>query len=75
MKKILLILFVSCLFSQEITVNDTIAIQNKMLKKAKLELEKRFIDLETEKKHIEYTWKVINSMIVEEVKSDNTVIK
>jgi len=69
MKKILLILFVSCLFSQEITVNDTIAIQNKMLEKAKLELEKRFIDLETEKKHVEYTWKVINSMIIVEVDS------
>jgi len=74
MKKILLILFVSCLFSQEITVNDTIAIQNKMLEEVKIELANRYDNLEIEKQHIIYTWRIINNMI-KEVKSDSTVIK
>jgi len=74
MKYILLILFVSCLFSQEITVNDTIAIQNKMLEEVKIELANRYDNLETEKQHVKYTWQVINSMI-KEVKVDSTVIK
>ena len=76
MKKILLILFISCLFSQEITVNDTIAIQNKMLEEAKIELQKRYSDIEKEKENISYSWQIMNNMIIgNNAKIDSSIIK